>query len=107
RAFDEHIKLQRAQIRADHALRLQLVALDRKLAKLRLQISEVQAEIEQSPDRHVPRDAGEAVEIKCPHNAILTHEVRNSPPKLGGGARRAGVVPKGSLESCGCGTTPP
>jgi len=54
--FNLDIKLHGAQVRTHDPVRFYLVALHGKLLQLGLQIFEIQAEIEERPNRHVAAD---------------------------------------------------
>jgi len=54
-------------VAAAHALGIQVVTFHRKFFQLGPEVFEIQTEIEQRSDRHVARDAGEAIEIQRSH----------------------------------------
>src|SRR2546422_6012039 len=62
-AFHQDVEFHCAKIRAHHARRPQFIPFDRQFLELRLQVIEIEAQIQQRADRHIAADAGEAVEI--------------------------------------------
>jgi hypothetical protein len=66
-ARQQHIELHGADIRPDHPGGPKLIAFHGQLSQLGSQVIEVQTQIQQRANRHIPADAGKAVKIKRLH----------------------------------------
>lgn len=68
------------------AMGMEMVPIQPQLAKLGLQIRQVNPEVEERPNHHVPADAAKNIEIKRPHEmsprwaSALICEAANPPP---------------------------
>jgi hypothetical protein len=72
-AIDVDIELHSTEIRPDHTRGTDAVSIHRQLLKFRSQIFQVQSEVQQSADRHIAADTGEAIEVERPHTRKYYH----------------------------------